>query len=152
MHLTGTTGIFSFLLCYYATVIPSHSFLPANDTADELARWGTLLQPSTAQCSLSPLTYLIYSSLCLNWRHTVSSKFFNTQYSSVFTEELVLPRHTRSVLSPIYCNEHSLLLNSCISGISRTESASCSICGHPNQGRIKKFNRPGNFEIKPAHF
>ena len=35
--------------------VPGHSFRPGNDGADELARRGALLAPSTVPCSLSPL-------------------------------------------------------------------------------------------------
>ena len=43
--------------------VPGHSFLPGNDTADELARRGALLAPSEIPCSLSPLISRIYSRL-----------------------------------------------------------------------------------------
>ena len=84
--------------------VPGHSFLPGNDTADELARRGALLAPSAIPCSLSPLIS--------DWRRTVSSKYFDTQVPSISTEELVLPRHARCVLSRLHCNGHSLLLGS----------------------------------------
>ena len=43
--------------------VPGHSFLPGNDTADELARRGALLAPSAIPRSLSPLTSRIHSRL-----------------------------------------------------------------------------------------
>ena len=71
--------------------VPGHSFLPGNNMADELARRGALLAPSTIPCSLSPLISRIHSRLISDWRRTVSSKFFDTQVPSISTEELVLP-------------------------------------------------------------
>ena len=68
-----------------------------------------------------------------DWRRTVSSKFFDTQVPSIFTEELVLPRHARCVLSRLRCNGHSLLLGSYLSRIGRIENPSCSACGHSSQ-------------------
>ena len=73
--------------------VPGHSFVPGNDTADELARRGALLAPSAIPCSLSPFISRIHSRLISDWRRTVSSKYFDTQVPSIFTEELVLPRH-----------------------------------------------------------
>ena len=110
--------------------VPGHSFLPGNDAADELARRGALLAPSAIPCSLSPLTSRIHSRLISDWRRTVSSKFFDTQVSSISTEELVLPRHARCVLSRLRCNGHRLLLGSYLSRIGRIENPSCSACGH----------------------
>ena len=55
--------------------VPGHSFLPGNDTADELARLGALLVPSAFPCSLSPLIFRIHSCLFSDWRRTVLSKF-----------------------------------------------------------------------------
>ena len=92
--------------------VPGHSFLPGNNAVDELARRGALLAPSTIPCSLSPLTSRIHSRLISDWKRTVSSKFFDTQAPSFSTEELVLPRHARCVLSRFRCNGHSLLLGS----------------------------------------
>ena len=89
--------------------VPGHSFLPGNDAADELARRGALLVPSEIPCSLSPVISRIHSCLFSDWRRTVSSKFFDTQVPSISTEELVLPRHARCVLSRLCCNEHSFL-------------------------------------------
>ena len=57
--------------------VPGHSFLPRNDTADELARRGALLAPSAIPCSLSPLISCIHSRLLSDWRRTVSPKYFD---------------------------------------------------------------------------
>ena len=70
---------------------------------------------------VSPLISRIYSCLFSDWRRTASSKFFETQVSSISTEELVLPRHARCVLSRLRCNGHSLLLGSYLSRIGRIE-------------------------------
>ena len=45
--------------------------------------------PSAIPCSLSPLISHNHSSLFSDWRHTVISKFFDTQVPSIFTKELV---------------------------------------------------------------
>ena len=113
--------------------VPGHLFLPGNDTADELARRGALLAPSAISCSLSPFISRIHSRLFSDWRRNVSSKYFDTQVPSISTEELVLPRHARCVLSRLCCNGHSLLLGSYFSRIVRIENPSCSACGHPSQ-------------------
>ena len=113
--------------------VPGHSFLPGNDAADELTRRGALLAPSAIPCNLSPLISRIHSRLFSDWRRTVSSKFFDTQVSSISTEELVLPRHARCVPSRLRCNGHSLLLSSYLSRIGRIENSSCSACGHSSQ-------------------
>ena len=113
--------------------VPGHSFLPGNDAADELARREVLLAPSAIPCSLSPLISRIHSRLFSDWRRTVFSKYFDTQVPSISTEELVLPRHARCVLSRLRCNGHSLLLGSYLFKIGRIENPSCSACGHPSQ-------------------
>ena len=113
--------------------VPGHSFLPGNDATDKLARRRVLLVLTAIPCSLSPLISRIHSRLILDWRRTVSSKFFGTQVSSISTEKLVLPRHARCVLSRAPCNGHSLRLSSYLSRIGRTESPSCSACGPPSQ-------------------
>ena len=85
--------LFSFSSCFIRLQwVPGHSFLPDNDSADELARRGALLVPSAILCSLSSLISRIHSSLFSDWRRTVSSKFFDAQVPSISTEELVLPR------------------------------------------------------------
>ena len=92
--------------------VPGHSFLPGNDAANELARLGMLLAPSVTPCSLFPLISRIRSRLISDWRRTVSSKYFDTQVPLFSTEEVVLPRHARCVLSRLRCNGHSLLSSS----------------------------------------
>ena len=91
------------------------------------------LRPPQSLCSLSLFISRMHSSLFSNRRRTVSSKFFNTQAPSISTEELVLPRHARCVLSGLRCNEHSLLLGSYLSRIGKIEKPSCSACGHSFQ-------------------
>ena len=110
--------------------VPGHLFLMVNDMADELTRWGALVAPSAIPCSLSPLISCIHACLFLDWRHTVSMKFFNLQVPSISIEKLVLPRHARCVLSCLRCNRHSLLLSSYLSAISRIENPSSSACEH----------------------
>ena len=113
--------------------VPGHLFLPDDDAADELARRGAQLVPSAIPCCYSTLISGIHFSFFSDWRRTVSSKFFDTQVSSISTEELVLLRHARCVLSLLRCNGHSLLLSSYLSRIGRIENPSCSACGHPAQ-------------------
>ena len=110
--------------------VSGHSFLPDDDAADELARRVALLVPSEMPCSYSSLISDIHSSLFWDWRHTVSSKFFDTQAPSISTEKLVLLRHAHCVLSRLRCNGHSLLLSSYLYRIGRIENPSCSACGH----------------------
>ena len=110
--------------------VPGHSFLPGNNAADKLVRQRVLHVPSTIPCSLSSLNSHIHSCFFLDWRRTVSFKYFDTQVPSISTKELVLPRHARCVLSRLCCNGYSLLLGSYLSTIGRIENPSCSICGH----------------------
>ena len=112
--------------------VPGYSFFLGNDAVDELARRGALLAPSAIPCSLS-LISRIHSRLISDWRRTVSSKFFDTQVSSISTEELVFPCHSRCVLSRLRCNGHSLLLGFYLSRIGRIENPSCSACGRSSQ-------------------
>ena len=113
--------------------VPGHLFIPRNNVVNELARQGALLLLSAIPCSLSPLTCRIHSRFILDWRCTVSLKFFDTQVPSISTKELVLPRHARCVLSCLCCNEHSLRLGSYLSRIGKIENPSCSTCGHSSQ-------------------
>ena len=94
-------------------------------------RGESIATPSVSR--VSSLISRIHSCLFLDWRRIVSSKFFDTQAPSISTEELVLPRHARCVLSCLRCNGHSLLLNFYLSRIGRIENSSCSTCGHPPQ-------------------
>ena len=57
---------------------------------EDLLLQGALLQSSTVPCSFSPLTSRIYSFLFSVCKRTDSSKFFDTQVSSVSTEEFAL--------------------------------------------------------------
>ena len=86
---------------------------------------------SAIPCCLSPLISRIHSCLFSDCMHTVSSKFFDTQVPSISTEELVLPRHARCVVSRLRCNGHSLLLSFYLSRIGRIENPFCSACRHP---------------------
>ena len=90
--------------------------------------------PSAIACSLSALSSRIHSCLFSDWGRTVSSKFIDTQASSISTEELVLLHHARCVLSRLRCNGHSLLFSSYFFRIGRIENPSCSACEHPSQG------------------
>ena len=133
--------------------VPRHSFLPGNSTADELARQGALLVPSAIPCSLSPLIPRIHSCLFLDQRHTVSSKYFDTQVPSISTEDLVLPYHARCVLSHLCCNRRSLLLGSYLSRIGRIENPSCSACGHSAQDTSHLIlHCPATDSLRHSHF
>ena len=107
--------------------------LPENNAAGELARRGAPLVRSAIPCSLSPFISRIYFSLFSDWRRTVSSKFFDTQVPSIFTKELVLPRHARCALSRLRCNEHSLLLSSYPFRVERIENPFC--CAYVNSSQ-----------------
>ena len=89
--------------------------------------------PDGVRYLLSPLASPIHSRLISDWRRTVSCKFFDTQVPLISTEELVLPRHARCVLSRLRCNGHSLLLDSYLSRIGRIENPSCIACGDLSQ-------------------
>ena len=133
-YLNLLKELFSLSSCFIRLQwVPGHSFLPCNNSADELARWGALIVPSAIPCSLSSFISRIYSCLFSDCMHTVSSKFFDTQVPSISTEELVLLRHAPYVLSRLHCNGHSLLLSSYLSRIGRIENRSCSACLHPSQ-------------------
>ena len=48
--------------------VPGHSFLPDDDAADDLARWGGLLAPSAMPCSHFFLISGTHSSRFSDWR------------------------------------------------------------------------------------
>ena len=89
--------------------------------------------PSAIPCSLYPLISRIYSCLFSDWRRTVSSKFFDTQVPSIFTEKLMLTRHACCVLSRLRSNGRILLLSYHLSRIGRIEKPSDSPCGHSSE-------------------
>ena len=80
-----------------------------------------------------PFFSRIHSCLFSDWRRTVSLKFFDTQVSSISTEELVLPRHARCIFSRLCRYGHNLQLSSYLSRTGRIENPSCSVCGHSSQ-------------------
>ena len=116
----------------FPPVLSGYNGTPTNDAANKLARRGALLAPSAIPCSLYLLISLIHSCLFSDWKRTVSPKFFNTKVPLI-SEELVLPRHARCVLSRLRCNGCSLLLGSYRSRIGRIENPSCSACGDSSQ-------------------
>ena len=61
----------------------------------------------------------LVSTLIVSRTGSVQSKFFDTQVSSVFIEELGFPCHAHCALSCLRCNEHSLMLSSYLSRIGR---------------------------------
>ena len=136
LKLCGRSGRYCFLsppvLSGY-NGSPDTRFSPENDLADELARRAALLVPLAIPCSLFFLIYRIHSSLFLDWRNMVSSKFFDTHVPSISTKELVLLRHARCVFSRLRCSEHSLRLSFYLLRIGRIENLSCSACGPPFQ-------------------
>ena len=97
------------------------------------------LQSHVASLLLSLVSTLVFSrtggvlSLHFDTQDHFDTKYFDTQVPSIPTEELVLPRHARCVLSRFRCNGHSLLFGSYLSRIGRIENPSCSACGHPSQ-------------------
>ena len=85
-----------------------------------LARRDVLLQPSTIPCcrlpflSAYPFVLEVYCPI----------RFFDTQASSVTTDELVLSRHARGVLSSPRSDGHGHLSNYYFSRIVRIENFS----------------------------
>ena len=113
--------IFSFTLisgrnCHLSHLLSGYNGSPNtrfSGATTRLMSWpdgGCYLFPQ--QSLVISLIYRIHSSLFSDRRHTVSSKFFDTQVSSISIEELVLLSHARCLLSRLRCNGHSLLLSS----------------------------------------
>ena len=86
-------------------------------SADTRFSWGTTRLMSWPgwerySCLLQSLVVSPLISRFLDWRYTVSSKYFDTHVPFVFTEELIVSRHAHCVLLSLRCNEHSLLFSS----------------------------------------
>ena len=110
------------------------------DTRFSRGTTGLMSWPDGERCLRLPQPLVVsllslVSTLVLSRTGGVLShrSIFDTQVSSISTEELVLPRHARCVLSRLRCNGHSLLLGSYLSRIGRIENPSCSACGHSSQ-------------------
>ena len=88
------------------------------------------LQPLVVSLLLSLVSTLVLSRTGGVLSHR---SIFDTQVPSISSEELVLPRHARCVLSRLRCNGHSLLLGSYLSRIGRIENPLCSASGHSSQ-------------------
>ena len=127
---------FSLLLFYRATIGPQ----TLDSSGERLIRREALVAPSAVPCSFSLLISRIHSSLFLDWRRTVSSKFFGTQVSTVSSEEVVLRDHARCALSHLRCNGNSLPLSSYLSRIGRIENLSCSACGQTVPGHLSSHS------------
>ena len=93
--------------------------------------------PSAFPCSLSSIS-CIHFCLFLDWRCTVSFKFFVTQVPLISTEELLLPCHACCVLSHPCCNKRSLLLSSYFSTIGRIDLYLSMTFG-PGPGELPSF-------------
>ena len=131
--------------------VPGHSFLPANDTADELARRGALLAPSAIPCSLSSyLSYPLSSYLELE-AYCLIEVFWHTG-SLDFQRGICAPSsHTLCSLSSLV-QWTSLLLGSYFSRIGRIENPSCSARGHSSQDTSHLIlHCPAAHSLRPAH-
>ena len=132
LKLSGRSG----RNCLLSPVLSGYNGSPDTHFSQGTTRlmsWPDALAPSAIPCSLFLLSLVFALVFFSDWRRIVSLKFFDTQVSSISTEELMLPCHARCVLSRPRCNGHSLLLSSYLSRIGRIESSSCSACGHSSQ-------------------
>ena len=129
--LAGTVS--TLFLFHQATMVLGHSFLPGNDAADKLARRGALLAP--LQSLVVSLLLSLVSTFIFSRTGGVQShlNFLTHRFLSISSEELVLPRHARCVLSRLRCKGHNLLLSPYLSRIVIIVNSSCSACGHLSQ-------------------
>ena len=99
-------------------------------------RYSCLLQSLVVSLFLSLVSTLLFS-----WTGGVLSHRNSSTYKvpSIFTEELVLPRHARCVLSRLRCNGHSQLLSSYLSSIGKIENSSCSACRQSSRTLLISF-------------
>ena len=87
--------------------VSEHSFLPGTT---RLISWLGGVRCSYVLQSLAvSLLPLISTLLFSNWWCTVSSRFFDTLIPLISTEELMLSRHARCVLSSFRCKGRSFL-------------------------------------------
>ena len=84
--------------------------------------------PSAIPCSLSLLLSLVPT--------LAFSRTEGVQVPSISTEELLLPRHARCVISRLRCNGHSLLLSFYLSRIGRIENLATP---GPGPGKLPNF-------------
>ena len=128
--------VFSLLLFYQVLFYNESSVIRFSWGMTRLMSWPDsehylcFLQSFVVFLLLSLVSILVFSRTGGVLSHR---SIFDTQVSSISTEELVLPRHARCVLSRLRCNGHSLLLSSYLSRIGRIENPSCSARGHSSQ-------------------
>ena len=85
------------------------------------------------------LSFLIFALFVSDWRHTVSSKFFDTRVPSVSTDIIELPCHAYCSLSRLHSDGINLLLNFSIYSIGRIDNPSCHICNHSTHDTFHLF-------------
>ena len=124
IFLADLAGTAFFLFLFYQATMGTRTLISPGPGGERYLR-----PPQSLLVSLLSLV----STLLFSRTGGVLSKFFDTQVSSIFTEELVLLRRARCVLSRLRCNGHSLLLRSYLFRIGRIENPSCSACGHSSK-------------------
>ena len=118
-------------LCFHW--VPGHANLLGNEKADLLAKASACLPTDAIPCPLPLVVAKVRYFQYHNWRRHLSHSYMNHQVPEVSSEELLLSRPIRCVLSRLRCHGHSLLLSSYFHRISRKENSACSACGHPLQ-------------------